>query len=219
MWADAGAAVAGVSPGGAGQSLISSSTVSRVESRLLRWVPSSSQSPNTRGSPSWGRKAPVGEGSRSRSLEPSLCSVWRLGVSHVCSEAECTLGNSGCAGACGQAVGVLQGSNCHPAPQWRRLSCRILGSLALWSCRMWGRTRQGTEVTVSFLCFSCPDNPCWWQGSARAPAPRAAGCGCSWILERFPSCDVLIVRVWVAGFRRAERGHSLDRQWPGIVLG
>lgn len=85
----------------------------------------------------------MGEGAHSRSLEPPLCSVWQLGVSHVCSEAECTLGNLGCAGACGQAVRVPQGSNCHLTAQWQRLPCRILGSLALWSCRMWGGSWQG----------------------------------------------------------------------------
>lgn len=170
----------------------------------------------------------MGEGAHSRSLEPPLCSVWRLGVSHVCSEAECTLGSLGCAGACGQAVRVPQGSNCHLTAQWRRLPCRILGSLALWSCRMWGgswqgwgRTGEGTEGTVSsFLCFSCPDNPCHPRGgSARALARRAAGCGCSRVLKSFRCCDVLIVHVWVKGFRWAERGHSLDRRWPGFVLG
>lgn len=43
--------------------------------------------------------------------------------------------------------------------------------------------------------------------------------GVPWIWERFPSCDVLIICVWVEGGRWAECGHYLDRRWPGIVLG
>lgn len=53
-------------------------------------------------------------------------------MGHICLEAECTLGNLGCAGACGQAVRVPQGSDRHPTPQW--LEGCPAGFWAPWRC-------------------------------------------------------------------------------------
>ena len=144
-------------------------------------------------------------------------------MSHVCAAGEehRLCGNQeDVSGTCEQAVKVPRSLTVAPP-------CTNLRSQALEELNVGqpltglGQDRRGQRLqSLPSSPFLAPIIPIT-RGRQRQERPRGQqAVGVPGIQERSPSCSGLI--VWGGGLeegRRGECGHSLGKQWPGIMLG